>query len=315
MASNSNTSVRKPRPLKRGDLVEIVTPASPLDVSKVDDVTKLLLAQGYRVRLGEHALERDSYLAGSDQDRAQDLQGAFADPEVAAVLCSRGGYGCARLFPYLDLDAMASSGKMFLGFSDITTLHLALNRRGLPTVHAPMAITLSVPREHWVLQSFLRVLRGEMVVPADAPGGTTIVGGTAEGVVTGGCMCLLTDSLATADALDATGKILILEDVDEAPHRVDAMLTHMLNSGILQSAAGIVMGEMTRTDEKADQTIGPRPWQDIVIERIQPLGIPFIIGYPFGHMPNMLSLPLGIKAVLNADEGMLTYTEDLCESD
>src|SRR6202035_3242734 len=110
-----------------GDLLEIVSPASPLDVSKVDDVTKLLLAQGYRVRLSEHALERDSYLAGSDEDRAKDLQLAFEDPEVAAVLCSRGGYGCARLFPYLDLDKMAASRKLFLGFSDITTLHLALN--------------------------------------------------------------------------------------------------------------------------------------------------------------------------------------------
>src|SRR5947209_6931666 len=113
-------AVRKPRALKRGDLIEIVTPASPIAVDKVDDVTKLLLSQGYRVRLGEHALEKDWYLAGTDEQRAADLQQAFRDPEVDAVLCSRGGYGCARLFPYLDLDAIASARKMFLGFSDIT---------------------------------------------------------------------------------------------------------------------------------------------------------------------------------------------------
>jgi muramoyltetrapeptide carboxypeptidase len=302
----------KPRALKPGDLIEIVTPASPIDVSKVDAVTKLLLSQGYRVRLGEHALERDWYLAGTDDQRARDLQAAFADPEVNAVLCSRGGYGCARILPYLDLDAIATSGKMFLGFSDITTLHLALNRRGLPTVHAPMALTLSKAREHWVTQSFLRVLRGEIMIPPDAPPGQTVVGGKAEGVVTGGCLCLLTDSIGTPDAVDPRGKILIIEDVDEAPHRVDAMLTHLLNAGLLFEVAGIVMGEMTRTDEKMDTDIGFRKWEEIVVDRLEPLGVPFILNYPFGHAPNMLSLPMGIRAVLNADEGTLEYTEPLC---
>src|SRR5579859_200279 len=100
----------KPRALRAGDLIEIVTPASPIEVSKVDDLTKMLFAQGYRVRLGEHALEREWYLAGRDDQRARDLQESFDDPEVSAVLCSRGGYGCARLFPYLDLDKIASSG-------------------------------------------------------------------------------------------------------------------------------------------------------------------------------------------------------------
>src|SRR5437667_6648599 len=119
----------KPRPLKPGDLVEIVSPASPIDVSKVDAVTKLLFSQGYRVRLSEHALDRDWHLAGTDEHRASDLQESFADPEVAAVYCSRGGYGCARILPLLDLDAIAISAKLFLGFSDITMLHLALNRR------------------------------------------------------------------------------------------------------------------------------------------------------------------------------------------
>jgi muramoyltetrapeptide carboxypeptidase len=310
-AANSGATL-KPRALQKGDLIEIVSPASPIEVSKVDEVTKLLLSQGYRVRLGEHALDRDWYLAGVDRDRAADLQTSFADPEVAAVYCSRGGYGCARLFPYLDLDAIAASRKLFLGFSDITTLHLALNRRGLPTVHAPMALTLSYEREIWVLESFVRILRGDTVPPAEAPSGEVIVGGTAEGEVTGGCLCLLTDSIGTADALDATGKIVLIEDVDESPHRVDAMLTHLLNANILQSAAGIIVGEMTRTEEKTDDSIGFKPWDNIVIERLRPLGMPLIINFPFGHMKNMLTLPLGIRAKLDADAGTLTYLEPLC---
>lgn len=264
--------------------------------------------------MAPHAFDSDFYLAGSDEDRAGDLMRAFGDPEVKAVICSRGGYGCARLFPYLDLDAMARSGKMFLGFSDITTLHLALNRRGLVTIHAPMMITLSVDRPGWVHSSFLNVLKGENPIPDDAPGGETVVGGMAEGVVTGGCLCLLTDSLSTPDPLELKDRIVLIEDVDENPHRVDAMLTHLLNTGQAGLAAGYVIGEMTRTDEKADPTIGSKPWREIVADRLAPLGRPMIVSYPFGHAPAMLSLPLGIRARLDADRGTLTYLEAACDA-
>jgi len=302
----------KPRSLKKGDLIEIVSPASPIEVSQVDDVTKLFFNEGYRVRLSKHALDRDWYLAGADRDRADDLQQAFADPDVSAVYCSRGGYGCARLFPYLDLNAIASSGKLFLGYSDITTLHIALNRRGMPTVYAPMALTLSRQRNPWVIESFTRILKGNPEVPAEAPHGETIVPGRADGIVTGGCLILMADSIGTDEPIDARDKIVLIEDVDEAPHRVDAMLTHLLNAHVLDDAAGIVVGEMTRTNEKADASIGEKPWDNIVIERLKPLGKPMVINYPFGHMPNMLSLLLGIRAVLDSQEGTLTYTETLC---
>jgi muramoyltetrapeptide carboxypeptidase len=302
----------KPRALKPGDLIRLVSPASPLDAEKLEFATELLESQRYRVDVAEHALERDFYLAGTDRARAGDLQKAFDDPDVAAVYCSRGGYGCARLMPYLDLDVIAASGKMFLGFSDITTLHLALNRRGLPTVHAPMALTLTTPREDWVIASFLSCLKGENPIPAEAPRGETVVGGSAEGEVTGGCLCLLADSIGTPDALDAGGKILLIEDVDENPHRIDAMLTHFLLAGVVQDCAGFVVGEMTRSDEKMDESIGGKPWKEIVRERLEPLGRPMIFGYPFGHMKQMLSLPLGIRARLDADAGRLTYLESLC---
>jgi muramoyltetrapeptide carboxypeptidase len=308
------SSPSKPRALRSGDLIEIVSPASPLDPEKLQPAVCLLEEQGYRVRLGRHVFERDFYLAGSDQQRAEDLRRAFADEEVGAVYCSRGGYGCARLLPHLDLDAVAESGKMFLGFSDITTLHLALNRRGLVTFHAPMALTLSVPRENWVLDSFLGALKGEVATPPAAPRGETLIPGVAEGVVTGGCLCLLTDSLGTSDSLDARGKILLIEDVDENPHRIDAMLTHLLNAGVLASAAGIVVGEMTNTDSKIDATIGGKPWREIIRDRIEPLGIPTVVNYPFGHMSQMLTLPLGIHARLDAEAGTLNYLERACSA-
>jgi muramoyltetrapeptide carboxypeptidase len=302
----------KPRALRPDDTIAFVSPASPLAEDKLERVTRLLEGEGYRIKCMPHALDADVHLAGSDADRAADLMRAFEDPEVAAVYCTRGGYGCARLFPHLDLDRMAASGKLFAGFSDITTLHLALNRRGLPTLHAPMALTLAYDRQSWVIEEFLRALRGDLYLSEDAPHPTTLVGGSAEGTLIGGCLCLLCDSIGTPEALEATDKILIIEDVDEAPHRIDAMLTHLLNSGIAQSAAGFVIGEMTRSDERIDAGIGGKPWREIVTERLAPLGKPLIIDYPFGHVPNMHTLPLGIRARLDADAGSLTYLESLC---
>jgi muramoyltetrapeptide carboxypeptidase len=302
----------KPRALRPGDTVALVSPASPLTAERLEFVTGVLAEEGLRVKVMPHALDQADYLAGSDEARAQDLQAAFADPDVHAVLCTRGGYGCARLFPFLDLDAMANAGKLFLGFSDITTLHVALNRRGCPTVHAPMALTLSYPREPWVVESFRRVLRNDLTAPADAPRATTVVSGAVEGEVVGGCMCLLCDSIGTPEPLETEGRILLIEDVDEHPHRIDAMLTHLLNSGLAQRAAGFLIGEMTRTDERVDEGIGGRPWREIVRERLAPLGKPMVIDFPLGHARNMLTLPLGIRARLDADAGTLEYREPLC---
>jgi muramoyltetrapeptide carboxypeptidase len=303
----------KPRALKTGDTIAFVSPASPILPEKLEFATNLLQSEGYKVRLMPNALASDGYLAGTDEQRAADLQSAFDDNSVAAVYCTRGGYGCARLFPLLNLDRIATSRKLFLGFSDVTTLHVALNRRGLPTVHAPMGITLSSPREAWVLESLTSVLRGGNPIPSKATKGETVVGGIAEGKVVGGCMCLVCDTIGTPEEIDTEGAILLLEDVDEAPHRVDAMLTHLLNSGLARKSTGFLIGEMTRTDERIDPGIGGMAWKEILRDRLEPLGKPMVFDYPLGHAKQMLSLPLGIRARLDADAGTLEYLEPLCE--
>lgn len=302
----------KPFPLRPGDTIRLVSPASPLKRSQLDVAIELFESWGYRVELGSHALEWTDHLAGPDEARAKDLEDAFLDDGVRAVFCTRGGYGCARLLPHLDLDAMAAAAPMFLGFSDITTLHLALNRRGLPTFHAPMPLTLTTPRSAWVLESLRRTLSGDWGFSADSPRAETIIGGSAEGLLTGGCLCLLTDSIGTRDAFDPAGKIVLIEDVDEPPHRIDAMLTHLLNEGSIRNAAAIVVGEMTRTDSKTDEGIGGRPWRAIVEERLGPLGIPMGVAFPFGHCANMLTLPLGVRARFDADAGRLEILEAPC---
>ncbi len=302
----------KPIALSAGSRIRVVSPASAISEEKCSLGVKILESEGYEVSFGKSAFASKSYLAGTDQERAADLMEAFLDPEVDCVFCSRGGYGAARLFPYLDLDAMAASGKMLCGFSDVTTLHLALNRRGLVTMHTPMLITLSVEREPWVIESFKNCISGRDPMPLDASKAETLVPGIAEGEITGGCMCLLCDSLATTDSLDCENKIVLIEDVDENPHRVDAMLTHLLNSGQLQKAAGIVFGEMTGTDERSDPSIGGWPWREIVRDRVSGLEMPIVLDFPFGHMKTMLSVPFGIRAQLDAGSGTLRYLESAC---
>lgn len=305
--------IAKPFALKQGDLVELVSPASPIEESKLSRFVDLLEGWGLRVRVGKNALASGDYLAGTDQQRAEDLNHAFSDPEVRGVLCTRGGYGAARLLPHLDFAAFAGTRKIFSGFSDITTLHLALGHEGLATLHAPMGLTFSRDREPWVAESLRAALFGDDPVSEGSPTGTTLRPGVAEGEVTGGCLCLLCDSLSTRYPLEVEGKILLIEDVDESPHRVDAMLTHLLNAGILQTASGIIIGEMTGTDDRTDTSIGGRPWLEIVRERLSGLTQPAVVGFPFGHCPNMLSLPLGVRARLDANTGSLTYLERWCD--
>lgn len=287
----------------------MVSPASPINPDQIEDGIKFLESAGYRVTLGDHVFDRLHYLAGRDEDRAADIMAAIRDDSVDGIVFSRGGYGCARLMPFLDIDQMVQAKKPICGFSDITTLHLALNRRGLVSLHTPMLITWSLEREPWVYESFQRILRGENPIIAYTPRAETLTSGNAEGVLTGGCLCLLTDSFGTNYELDCKDKIVILEDVDEPAHRVDAMLTNLINNGQLSSAAGIVVGEMTNTDESADPKIGNWSWREIVADRIAPLGIPAVVNFPLGHMRNMLSLPLGVRARLNADSGSLELLE------
>lgn len=289
-----------------------MSPASPVEREKCEAGAALLRGAGYVVEFGEHAFARAGYLAGTDEQRAGDLAQAFADSSVDAVFCSRGGYGCARIVGRLPLDAMAASGKLLCGFSDVTTLHLALNRRGLATLYCPMLLTLSVPRPSFVAESLLAGLSGGDPLAVDHPRPDTVVPGTAEGALTGGCLCLLADSAGTDDAYDPVGKIVVIEDVDEPPHRVDAMLTQMLNQGRIQKAAGIVVGEMTRTDEAADPSIGPADWRAIVRDRLAGLGLPMVLDFPFGHAPAALSVPLGVRAELDAGAGTLRLLEPPC---
>jgi muramoyltetrapeptide carboxypeptidase len=304
-------TLRKPPALRKGDRIAIVSPSSSTVLEKMKNGVALLEERGYEVVFGKHAYDVEAFLAGSDKDRATDLMDAWFDDSISAIIFSRGGYGMGRLLPHLDLDRMAANPKLLVGFSDATALHLALNRRGLATLHAPMLLSFAKERAPWVEDLWFQAMEGTAAVelPAEAPRAETVIPGVVEAPVTGGCLCLLADSLGTPNAFDGSGKIVLIEDVDEHAYRVDAMLTHLLASGSLDDVAGIVVGEMTRTDEQADPSIPTKPWREVVVERLSPLSVPMVIGFPFGHGEHMASLPLGINAHLDANQGHVKYRE------
>lgn len=267
-----------------------------------------LESKGYRVKVMPHARESLNFVSASEKHRAEDLHAAFADPEVDGVLCARGGYGTARLMPFLDIAAIAASGKLFIGYSDITHLHLALNAAGLPTLHARMACMLGEPMLDWEEQNYHAALAG-CFETYGAPRGRPVVSGTAEGEVVGGCLTMLADGIGTPYALQGKGKIVLIEDTDEAAYRCDARLTQLLHSGALEGVAGIVIGEMSNGDHRNPED--RISWREVIQERLAPLGVPIMVDLPFGHQPAALAIPLGLRARMDADAGTLTYIEPL----
>ena len=276
----------------------------------------LIEERGYRVRVSKHALDRHSenaYLAGTDADRAADLNGLFADPEVRAIFASRGGYGSSRLLPFLDWEMIQANPKPFVGYSDLTSLHTVFSRKpGFPTVHGAMLLTLMKSDER-ARDLFWRTLESPEplgILPADPQGMNTVCGGIVEGNLTGGCLTLLAHLCGTPYAPDFTDKIVLIEDVGEAVYRADRLLTQLKLSGLLEAAAGFVIGHITgwKGQEGDESRNDPETlWRDTFAE----LGKPTISGFPFGHEPNPLTLPLGVRARLDADARTLTLLGSL----
>ena len=300
-------------------MLGVVAPASPLyNRGDVDRAALVLEGLGFRLKLGRHARDRHGYLAGTDGERAEDFMHTWGDPEVDGVLCVRGGYGSARIVDRLDYAAIAAHPKAFIGFSDITALHLAIGRRaGLVTFYGPMIITLAKPRlSAYTRDGFVRAVRGDAplgVIPPspDDPWVETIGGGQAEGELAGGCLQLLANAVGTPDDFDWRGKIVFLEDVNEEPYSIDGNLNQLLRAGKFAGVAGIVIAEhagcVPRECRPAfSSTLSV---EDVIDELIRPLGIPTIYNLPLGHGQHLATLPLGVRARLDADARTLEILE------
>lgn len=303
-----------------GDTLGIIAPASaPPDPKNVDRACAVLEKLGYKIKLAPKVRKRLGYLAGTDRDRASDLMRMFTDQKVKAILCVRGGYGTARLLPLLDYQAIRANAKIFVGFSDITSLHCAfLTKAGLISFHGPMLNSDFAARAlpDFTLQSFIRTL-ASVAAPTDIAAGypektvQIFRRGIARGPLIGGNLALLCTVIGTPWQPSFRNSILFLEDLHEAPYRWDRMLTYLANCGLLQQVAGIAIGLNADCDDPQAKTAKEyrQTLDEVLQERLLPLNIPIVTGLPFGHVPMNATLPFGIRAELDANHGTLRLLE------
>lgn len=332
----------KPPRLEFGDTIALVAPASaPPDPKNVDRSVAALEKLGFKVKLAPNARKRLGFVAGNDRERASDIMRMFADKRVNAIVCIRGGYGSAQLLRLLDYKIIRANAKIFVGYSDITSLHCAfLVKSDLISFHGPMTnsefIKDDLPK--FTLDSFLRTLMN-----AEAPGSICSEGGVirrpknphekqsgrrvtppsdaikilhrgkASGQIIGGNITLLCTTLGTPFQPSFKNKILFLEDLDEPPYRFDRLLTHLLNAGLLQQVAGVAVGINSGCeDPKAKGAKEYRQTlEDVLRERLLPLKIPAVMNLPFGHVPFNATIPVGARATLDANKGDLVVTESV----
>jgi muramoyltetrapeptide carboxypeptidase len=303
------------RPLPDGGTIGVAAPASGFENrSEVLRGAEWWEARGYRVKLGEHVFERDDYVAGDPRNRAADLMAMFADPEVDVVQALQGGYGSAQTIPYLDFDAIADNPKPFVGYSDITALHVALRQRtGLATFYGYGLVGMGEKDStDFSRKRLLAVLRGEGrgEVPRDPDDEyvRAIRGGKATAPLAGGCLWLLLQTMGTPWEVDLDGAIFFFEDFDAPPWYVDGMLTQLGHAGKLAGVRGVVVGDMEKCDWREGRPEWPRTRsiEDVLEYHLEPLGVPVVYKLPLGHGKHLVSIPLGVQATLDADARTLT---------
>ncbi len=303
----------RPARLRAGSRVAVVSPSGPVPVDRLEPGLDLLRGWGLDPVVMPHVLDVHpelDYLGGADEMRARDLQSAWCDPSVDAVICARGGYGAHRMVDLVDWAAMRAAGpKVFVGYSDITVLHEAFAlRTGLATLHGPMVGTetfLKDPRTQESLRATL--FEPETVMTLGLDDARALVPGRARGITYGGCVSLLAADLGTPHArTSARGGLLVIEDTTEDPYGIDRILTQLMRAGAFDGVAGVVCGSWAGCGPYAQV-------RAVLADRLGPLGVPVVEELGFGHGPTGLTIPLGVPAVLDApaDGGAATLTVEV----
>lgn len=312
-----------PAPLGPGDTIALVSPSSATDERlSLQLAREAMEALGFGVKTGEHYAARYGYLAGTDAQRAGDLNAMFADDEVRAIVCVRGGSGAARLLPLLDYEAIGANPKVLLGYSDITALHCAIHARtGLVTFHGPIGAgswnSFNVDQfrrmffERELMRYRNKVDAGDELVPRRNRT-QVITGGKARGELVGGNLSVLVALAGSPYLPDFKGRILFLEDVDEAPYRVDRMLTTLKLMGALDEIAGFIFGQCTDCDP--GDGYGSLTLDQIFDDHIKPLGVPAYRGAMIGHVREQFILPVGGQVEMDADTGGFRMLEPVFRS-
>lgn len=293
-----------PQRLHKGDTVALISSGSAVRESgEVKLAIKRLKALGLQVKLGKTVYQREGTFAGSDQARAEDINTMFADPNIKGIIELRGGWGSARTFPYLNFNAIKKHPKIIMGFSDITSLLLAIHKKtGLVTFHGPMAAAYEWP--NYTNTLFKSMLMDAKLVtlqnPADHAKIHLIQPGEVTGEIIGGNLSVLTTMLGTPYAPDFKGKILFVEDIFEEVYKIDRMLNQLKQAGALSHIKGFIFGTCAHCTRKSP---GSYRLEQILDHYIKPLGIPSWSGAMIGHQPDMFIIPEGAEVAINANAG------------
>ncbi len=299
--------------LRRGDVIGLIAPAGPvLPADRIERGVRYLEGEGYRVRVGAAATCVTGYFAGSDAERLKDLNSMFRDPAVRMVMALRGGYGTMRLLDGVDFAAVRRDPKIIVGFSDLTALQSALWRRcGLVTFAGPMAAVefAQSPSDSFTEESFWRnVTSAKAQGTFEAPELSWIKAGQAEGRLVGGNLSVVAALQGTRYSVDFRKSVVLLEEVDEAPYRVDRLLQQLRLAGAFKQSAGVLLGAFTSCEPK-DASKPSRSLAEVLAELGSGVVGPVAHGLPHGHVPRKLTLPLGTMVRLKGSKARIVLTE------
>lgn len=321
--AESNTSYRekakiKPKKLEKGSTIGLISPASPISEEKFNKAIQNIENLGFNYKTGKHIFDKYGYLAGNDNDRIDDLHIMFADSEIDAIWCIRGGYGTTRIIDSLDYNLIKKNPKIFIGFSDITAIHLAIMKKtGLITFHGPVgASEFTDYTTKCFVDLFLNGKKSiENFIPQDGYESDlykpqVLVSGKMEGRLVGGNLTLLASLAGTPYQFNPENNIVFIEDIDERPYRVDRMLTQLLKTINLHKASGILLGVFEGCEAKEDDKYSLKILETLK-DRLADLGIPVFYGFSFGHIDNNCTIPVGCEANFDTETQKLMIKERL----
>lgn len=300
--------------IEKGDTIGIVAPASIESDINIEKGIAKLTSLGYKIKKGKHIYDKWGYLAGKDNDRAEDIMNMFSDKDVKMILCIRGGYGAMRILPYLDFSKIRKNPKLFMGYSDITILLNTLyEREGLITFHGPMLNSDFNMKE--TEECFLNtVMKGNKKYSVKNPNNmpmTSNMDKSVEGIIVGGNLSLICSTLGTPFEINTKNKLLFLEDVDESPYKIDRMLTQLLLAKKLQQCKGFILGQFTNCH--GEQKENHFTLKEVIENRLLSLNKPTLMNLMCGHDNPKLTIPIGAKAKLNCKNTCIDIYEAVCK--
>lgn len=303
----------KPKKLRFGDTLGVVAPSSPsYEEERIEMGKRNLEEMGFKIKMGKSCYSKYGYLSGRDDIRANDINEMFSDNEVDGIICLRGGYGTPRILDKIDYENIKRNPKVFVGYSDITAIHIAINKFcDLVTFHGPMVTEMNDKFHQFSKESLLKAIMESTVertiINPNGESIKTIYKGCAEGILVGGNLSLISSTIGTPYEIDTKGKILFIEEINEEPYKVDRMMTQLKLAGKFNDSAGIILGDWNKcVPEEPERSLELlQVFEDILI----PLKKPTIYNLQSGHCKPMITLPLGVEVFMDAGKGEVIIKE------